>query len=46
VAPKTRKDYDSGLPKTEARRLQWMPLGLMLLAVVGMGLGVWVVRRR
>ncbi len=27
-------------------RLLWLPLALILLAIVGMGLGVWVVRRR
>jgi hypothetical protein len=27
-------------------RLLWLPLGLGLLTVVGMGVGVWVVRRR
>jgi hypothetical protein len=27
-------------------RMTWLPLGLMLLAVVGAGTGVWVVRRR
>mgnify|MGYP001071337618 CR=1 FL=1 len=27
-------------------RLMWLPLGLGLLSVIGMGAGVWVVRRR
>lgn len=27
-------------------RLVWLPLGLALLAVVGLGAGVWVIRRR
>jgi len=24
----------------------WLPFGLMMFSVVGLGLGVWVVRRR
>lgn len=46
VPPKSRPEYDINIPKTEANRLRFLPLGLMVLAVIGLGTGVWVVRRR
>jgi hypothetical protein len=41
-----RKLYEIGLPKESMTRLLVLPLALMLLGVVGLGTGVWVVRRR
>jgi len=46
VEPRVRPVYNLNVPATEVGRLSWLPLGLLLLTVTGMGLGVWVVRRR
>jgi hypothetical protein len=46
IPPKERKEYDSGIPPQEALRLSLLPPALLLLGVVGLGTGVWVVRRR
>jgi hypothetical protein len=46
VPDRTRKLYDLGVPETRQSRLFYLPLGLMLLGVIGLGAGVWVVRRR
>jgi hypothetical protein len=46
VEARTRPVYNLSVPMTEVPRLRWLPLGLMLLSVGGLGLGVWVVRRR
>ncbi len=47
IAPKDRSQV---LVRREdvksAERMIWLPLGLMMLLVVGTGMGVWVVRRR
>jgi hypothetical protein len=46
IGPSRRSDYRLNIPPTEANRLRFLPLGLLLLLVVGLGTGVWVVRRR
>lgn len=46
IEGKKRKEYVVGLPETEKGRLAYLPLGLLLLVVIGLGTGVWVVRRR
>jgi hypothetical protein len=43
---KERKAYNLNVPERSMSRLEWLPLALMTLGVVGLGLGVWVVRRR
>jgi hypothetical protein len=43
---KERKEYSLNVPAAAASRIQFLPLGLLCLVVVGAGLGVWVVRRR
>ena len=46
VDPKERKPYELGIPPQNSARTILLPIGLMLLGVMGLGLGVWVVRRR
>jgi hypothetical protein len=46
IEPKKRKEYELGIAPQDAGRLVWLPLGLMLLGVIGVGTGVWVVRRK
>jgi hypothetical protein len=46
IEGKKRKEYDPNLLPQDAGRVLYLPLGLLLLSVVGLGLGVWVVRRR
>jgi hypothetical protein len=46
VDPKERKLYDLNVPPPNRTRFLFLPVGLMLLGVMGLGLGVWVVRRR
>jgi hypothetical protein len=43
---KERKEYALNVPAGAVSRLEFLPLGLLFLVVVGAGLGVWVVRRR
>jgi hypothetical protein len=43
---KERKEYALTVPAAAISRIEFLPLGLMALAVIGVGLGVWVVRRR
>jgi hypothetical protein len=43
---KERKEYSLTVPNAAIARIEWLPLGLLLLTVVGVGCGVWVVRRR
>src|SRR2546423_585115 len=43
--PKERKIYQIE-PTTNFTRMEFLPLGLMIVTVLGLGLGVWVVRRR
>jgi hypothetical protein len=46
IEAKERKEYALNVPAGSVSRLEFLPLGLMALVVVGAGLGVWVVRRR
>jgi hypothetical protein len=46
IEAKKRKEYNLNIPEQNVDRLKWLPLGLMMLGIVGMGTGVWVVRRR
>ena len=46
VPVKESPHYILRIPESDHNRLRFLPLGLMLLAVVGLGIGVWVVRRR
>ena len=43
--PKERKEYQMDA-NVNLRRMAYLPLGLMFVCVVGLGLGIWVVRRR
>jgi hypothetical protein len=43
---KKRTPYRLNLAATETTRLRFLPLSLLMLSVVGLGMGVWVVRRR
>ncbi len=43
---KERKEYSLNVADAAVSRIKYLPLGLMFLVVVGVGLGVWVVRRR
>jgi hypothetical protein len=45
-ANKTRQVYDLNIADQNISRLVWLPLWLILLGVIGLGGGVWVVRRR
>ena len=47
IEAKKYTEYSFPAPATvDFTRLVWLPLGLALLAVVGLGAGVWVIRRR
>jgi hypothetical protein len=43
---KIRPEYTLNAPPDVVSRLRWLPMGLMMLGLVGMGGAVWVVRRR
>jgi len=43
---KTRQAYRINIDVKDKSRVRELPLGLMVLGVVGVGAGVWVVRRR
>lgn len=43
---KSRKEYIFNPTPDTFTQMRWLPLGLLLLTVVGLGCGVWVVRRR
>ncbi len=45
IAARTRKDYEMAAD-TDVDRMVFLPGALMAFGVVGLGLGVWVVRRR
>lgn len=45
ISPKNRALYGLS-PNTDVSRMIWLPFVLMSCALVGLGLGVWVVRRR
>jgi hypothetical protein len=46
IRPKETGMYHIQPEAINAPRLIWLPLGLILLTLLGMGLGIWVVRRR
>jgi len=41
-----KREYYIMDPNANISRMIWLPFGLMMFSVVGLGLGVWVVRRR
>ena len=41
-----KRTYEFGVSKDNATLLTWLPPALMLMGVLGIGCGVWVVRRR
>jgi hypothetical protein len=41
-----RKVYEPHIPQQNRARVAYLPLGLAILGVLGLGCGVWVVRRR
>ena len=45
IPDKKKKEYELNIPPQEVWRLKWLPLALLMLGIVGMGTGVWVVRR-
>ncbi|MFO0925595.1 MAG: Gldg family protein [Gemmataceae bacterium] len=46
IEGKKRKEYELNVLQQDAGRLTYLPLGLMVLGIIGLGTGVWVVRRR
>jgi hypothetical protein len=46
IEGKKRKEYDLNIAPQDTGKVMYLPLGLLLLGVVGLGTGVWVVRRR
>lgn len=46
IEPKKPDTFEVNVGELDGRRLFLLPAGLMLLGVVGLGTGVWVVRRR
>jgi hypothetical protein len=47
IESKKYKEYTFPPPEAiDTTRLQYLPLGLALLAVIGLGAGVWVIRRK
>jgi hypothetical protein len=46
IPPKQRKEYELNIPPQETGRLYYLPPALMFLGIIGLGTGVWVVRRR
>jgi hypothetical protein len=46
IESKKRKEYDLIIAPQDTGKVMYLPLGLLLLGVVGLGTGVWVVRRR
>jgi hypothetical protein len=45
LAPREHKEYQMEA-NVNLARLVWLPLGLMSITILGLGLGIWVVRRR
>ena len=46
IKPKESVAYTLQLDKINQSRLIWLPLGLTLFVLAGLGVGLWVVRRR
>ena len=46
IRPKETGVFRLPLESINTPRLMWLPLALILLTLLGMGLGIWVVRRR
>jgi hypothetical protein len=46
IEAKKRKEYELNIPPQETTRLYFLPPALMILGIIGLGTGVWVVRRR
>jgi hypothetical protein len=46
IRPKESGMFHVDVEKVNAQRLMWLPLALILFMLVGLGLGMWVVRRR
>jgi hypothetical protein len=45
IEPKKRDEYKMN-EDTDTGRLLWLPAGLMFVTVLGLGVGMWVVRRK
>ncbi|MSR31839.1 MAG: hypothetical protein EXR99_10080 [Gemmataceae bacterium] len=41
-----RKEYRFNVGEETVTKLKILPLGLMVLSVIGLGIGVWIIRRR
>jgi hypothetical protein len=46
ILPRVTTTYEIQPERVNKPRLLWLPLGLVLLFFVGLGLGIWVARRR
>ncbi len=46
IEGKERKKYEPNIAEQDLSRIVYLPLALMTLTVIGLGAGVWVVRRR
>jgi hypothetical protein len=46
IGPKESGTYNLQPDTVNEARLRWLPLALILLTLMGLGLGIWVVRRR
>ena len=46
IESKDRKLYSLGLTEEQRARVTYMPLAILVLGIFGMGMGVWIVRRR
>jgi ABC-type uncharacterized transport system len=46
IESKDRKVYSLGLTEEQRGRVIFMPLMILVLGIFGMGMGVWIVRRR
>jgi hypothetical protein len=46
ISPKRSNFYRLRVPEGAFGRMAWLPASIMILGIVGLGMGVWVVRRR
>lgn len=46
VPPKSRNTFALHVQEDVAQRMRWLPAVLMVVGILGLGTGVWVVRRR